>query len=308
MKTKSGNSLSKIGIGTWGVGGRGHRPTSLFDINNNDTEYVDALVYQIQNGINFTEVSMGYGHGNSLRLLQEAIVASGMKREDVFITHSFYEADLADINTMRKDLVDFYRVMKTDYADSTLVTQSIILNFGKEKIYTLLHSLLESGKTRYVSLSNAGRRMIKDFKNEFGDAFYAHEGHLSFEVRLLQDEGILDLCDKLKVANIIWRPLRKGQTTNFNWTLLNSLSKKYEKSNNQIILNWMVHMGYAPMVFSTNKKHIDENIEATRFTMEEQDYIAITKERPVKIDSSKIDWNGNKLGLEIVPFANNLSD
>lgn len=308
MKTKSGFSLSKLGIGTWGVGGRGHRPSDLFDISNNDAQYIEALVYQLQKGINFTEVSLGYGHGNSIRLLHEAILASKLSREDIFITHSFYEADLEGIETIHEDLANFYKVLETDYADSTLVTQSIILNFGKDEVYTLLHELLDSGKTRYVTLSNAGKRMIQDFKREFGESFYAHEGHLSFEVRLLQDEGVLDLCDELGVKNIIWRPLRKGQTSTRSWPFLEELATKYGKTSNQTILNWMVHCGYAPMIFSTNKKHIDENIEAINYEMDENDYKAITEARPIKIDSSKIDWDGNKLGLVIVPFANNLTD
>jgi diketogulonate reductase-like aldo/keto reductase len=307
MKTKSGNSLSKIGIGTWGVGGRGHRPNDLFDVTKNDSQYTDALVYQLQNGINFTEVSVAYGHGNSIRLLHEAVAASGVRREDLFITHSFYESDLKDMSTMEKDLASFYEIMQTDYADSTLVTQTIILNFGRDKIYAMFHDLLSTGKTRYVSLSNAGKDILQEFKQEFGDKFYAHEGHLSYEIRLLQDEGILDLCDNLKVKNIIWRPLRKGQTSNKDWPLLETLSNKYSKTTNQIILNWMVHLNYAPMVFSTNKQHIDENIESTMFTMEDEDYQKLTLARPTEIDPSTIDWNGNNLGAEIVSLANNLT-
>jgi diketogulonate reductase-like aldo/keto reductase len=307
MKTKSGTSLSRIGIGTWGVGGRGHRPNDLFDVTKNDFEYIDALVYQLQNGINFTEVSVAYGHGNSIRLLYEAVVASELKREDLFITHSFYESDLKDMSTIEKDLESFYEVMQTDYADSTLVTQTIILNFGRKQVYALLHNLLNTGKTRYVSLSNAGKDMIQEFKQEFGDKFYAHEGHLSFEIRLLQDEGILDLCDDMNIKNIIWRPLRKGQTGNKDWPLLQEMSSKYGKTTNQIILNWMIHLNYAPMVFSTNRKHIDENIESTMFTMEDEDYQKLTLARPTEIEPSSIDWNGDNLGAEIVSLANNLT-
>jgi diketogulonate reductase-like aldo/keto reductase len=69
----------------------------------------------------------------------------------------------------------------------------------------------------------------------------------------------------------------------------------------------MVHLNYAPMVFSTNKQHIDENIESTMFTMEDEDYQKLTLARPTEIDPSTIDWNGNNLGAEIVSLANNLT-
>lgn len=183
--------------------------------------------------------------------------------------------------------------MGTDYADSTLVTQSLLLKFGKEKIYHLLHNLLDSGKTRCVSISNAGINTIKEFKEEFGDKFFAHEGHISFEIRAMQDEGIFDLCGGLNVVNIIWRPLRRNETEKLNWELLVNLSKKYNKTQNQIILNWMVYMNYYPMVMSTNKQHIDENIGSLDFKMVDEEYKLITDFRPPNYIPHKIDWESS---------------
>ena len=36
---------------------------------------------------------------------------------------------------------------------------------------------------------SASPEWIRKFKKEFGDKFFAHEGHLSFEVRALQEKG-----------------------------------------------------------------------------------------------------------------------
>lgn len=305
MTTNSGKTLSKLGIGTWGIGGRGHRPSELTDVKQ-DGDYIRAVSYQLQKGMNFMEVSLGYGHGNSIKLLQEAIEESGVNRENLFITHSFYDIDLENMQTIKNDIISFHKILKTDYADSTLVTQGIILSYGKEVIYSLLHELLNSGKTRYVSLSNAGKHLIEEFKKEFGDKFHGHEGHVSFEIRVLEDEGIMNLCDSLGVRNILWRPLRKGMSDCQNWPILGELSARYNKNANQIILNWMTHVGYAPMVFSTNKEHVDENLAATEFTMTDEDYQTIAAARPVPVPVSKLDWDGEKLGKQILSLANDL--
>src|SRR5579884_2723173 len=210
METLSGKNLTKIGIGSYGIGGRGHRDMAITE-KQDDQIYVEALVYMFQKGINFTEVSLGYGHGQTLFLIKRALDESSIDRKDIFLTHSLYPRDLPTVDTINQDIEDFYRIMSTDYADSTLVTQSLTIKFGKEIIYPLLHQLLENGKTRYVSLSNASPDGIRAYKEEFGDKFFAHEGHLSFEVRALQDEGVFQTCEDLGVENIIWRPIRRGK-------------------------------------------------------------------------------------------------
>lgn len=307
MQTKSGKQLSKIGIGTFGVGGRGHRDVVLTEVQA-DEVYVNALVYSLNRGSNFTEISLGYGHGHSLELFKHAIDKSELDREDVFITHSLYPRDLVSLATMLQDTNDFYRIMKTDYADSTLVTQSLILKFGESQVFKWLYALLNAGHTRYVSLSNASPSWINKFKQEFDDKFFAHEGHLSFEVRVLQDKDVMKTCDALGVANIIWRPLRRNATLQQNWKLLSELADKYEKSQSQIILNWMCSLGYMPMVFSTNNAHIDENLASLDFSIEPADLERLTSFRLNTNNLPPIDWEGENIDDDIVNLAKTIEN
>jgi methylglyoxal/glyoxal reductase len=303
MKTLSGKPISKIGIGSYGVGGRGHRDMVITEKQADDI-YVDALTYTLERDVNFIELSLGYGHGQSLALFKQAFDRSLIDRKDIFITHSFYPRDLQSLEVIHQDIGLFYHVMETDYADSTLVTQSLLLKFKEEQIYPLLHTLLETGSTRYVSLSNASPEWIKRFKQEFGDKFYAHEGHLSFEVRALQDKGVFGVCNDLHVENIIWRPLRRNNTIAHNWDILVDLASKYNKTQNQIILNWMCKLGYRPMVMSTSKKHIDENIEATNFVMSDVDCRRLTDFRVPNYHPPGIDWEGARIDDDIVRLVN----
>lgn len=304
MKTRSGQPLSRIGIGSYGIGGLGHRDMSITN-KGDDQIYVDALVYTLERGINFTEIALGYGQGATLRLFKQALDKSKVGREDVFITHSLYPRDLADMEVIKADVEEFYAVMQTDYADSTLVTQGLIMQFGQQETYELLHDLLNSSRTRYVSLSNASPTWIKKFKGEFGDAFFAHEGHLSFEIREVQEEGIFGTCSQLGVKNIIWRPLRQNRTFKHNWPLLVELSEKYHKTQSQVVLNWICSYGYSPMVMSTNPDHINENIAATEFKMSQEDYNRMDEFRPPNYHPPKVDWEGVGGGDDVVLLANN---
>ena len=70
METLSGKQISKIGIGSYGVGGRGHRDMEITD-KLEDKEYINALVYTLDQGVNFSEIAVGYGHGQSIVLFKK---------------------------------------------------------------------------------------------------------------------------------------------------------------------------------------------------------------------------------------------
>lgn len=303
MKTRSGAELSQIGIGSYGIGGRGHRDMPITE-KVDDKVYVEAVIHSLDQGSNFTEIALGYGHGESMALFKAGLDQSTRRREDIFFTHSLYPRDLATTKVIQEDIASFHNVMKTDYADSTLITQSLILKFGETSIYPLLHDLFKTGKTRYVSLSNASPDWIRKFKQEFGDRFFAHEGHLSFEVRALQEKGVFDVCKELGVENIIWRPLRRNKTVERAWPFLVELAEKYQKTQSQVILNWICNQGYRPMVFSTNKAHIDENLESTDFHMSDEEYKQLTGFRPPNYNPPIVDWEGPTIDDDIVRLVN----
>lgn len=299
ITTVSGKPLSKIGIGTFGIGGRGHRDVRLTEQADDDT-YVRALTHTFNSGSNFLEVSLGYGHGNALRLIKQGLDASNLKREDIFITHSLYPRDLNSFDDIVADTDTFYQALGTSYADSTLVTQTLLLQYGEAKVFAWLHALLESGRSRYVSLSNASPSWIRKFKTEFEELFFAHEGHLSFEVRALQDKGVFTTCRELGVENIIWRPLRRSATLRNRYPLLEQLSTQYHRTPSQIILNWMVYEGFRPMVFSTNTVHINENLASSDFNMSSADYTTLHNLRLREDETQSIDWEGTSVDDDIL--------
>lgn len=300
VTTKSNIELSPIGIGTYGIGGRGHRDIQIKD-RREESVYVPAIIKQLNYGYNFTEISLGYGHGNSVKYFSKALEEINFKRENLFLTNSIYPRDISNFSQIEEDVESMYKIFNTDYFDSTLVTQSLIVKFGYSKIINILWQLLDSNRTRYVSISNANKDLIKQFSQEFKNKVFAHETHLSFEIRLCQDEGIFELTDSLDIQTIIWRPLRQGKTILHSWEPLVRLSKKYNKTQNQIVLNWMCYLGFKPLVFSTSDNHIKENWESTQFKMLADEYLELTNYRIPNYIPPKIDWSNIGNGDSIVP-------
>lgn len=305
--TKSGKQLSPIGIGTYGIGGRGHRDVDLRDLKD-DSIYINALIEQFRVGFNFSEISLGYGHGSAAKLFVQALKQSKIERENLFLTNSLYPRDLNDFKAIENDIETMYSLFETEYFDSTLVTQSLVVKFGYDQVVKKLHSLLETGRTRYVSLSNSNKKLIQRFSDEFKEKLFAHETHISFEIRECQDEGIFDLCNELDIQSIIWRPLRQNKTASHNWEPLVRLSKKYNKTQNQIVLNWMKSLGFMPEVFSTSPEHIKENWEAMLFEMTEEEYNELTDYRIPGYVPPAINWDNMGNGDSIVPLVMGFED
>lgn len=82
---------------------------------------------------------------------------------------------------------------------------------------------------------------------------------------------------------------------------LERVGKKYGKTQNQIVLNWIGSLGFKPEVFSTSKEHIQENWEAMQFKMEKKDCDEITEFRIPGYTPPEINWGNIGLVDSIVP-------
>ena len=58
----------------------------------------------------------------------------------------------------------------------------------------------------------------------------------------------------------------------FNEDIVKQLSKKYNRTLGQIILNWHVHLGVIPIPGTSNPNRMKENLNSIDFIMDEEDY------------------------------------
>jgi diketogulonate reductase-like aldo/keto reductase len=278
-------SLSKIGIGSWGIGGFAEK-----NPDNPDAKQIDALVCAMQKGLNYIEINMWSAEGYSAYLFSEALKKSGVKRDNIFITFVGYPYNTESLSELENLLDNFLEMINSDYVDSFQSSCSTISKFDKDETYKMIARFMQDGKSRYTSFTNGNIEMIKEYKSIFKDKFIMHEVCFNFEIRENYDLGIIPFCKKNKILNTIYQPLRRNRTAMRNWPLLVELSKKYKKTQNQIILNWIYSKGYLPIVKSENKKHIDENIQALDFNINKRDLKKLDNFRPPKWVTPKIDW------------------
>jgi diketogulonate reductase-like aldo/keto reductase len=286
--------LSKLGIGTWGMGG-------LADKNphNDDKKQIDALTYTLDKNINFAEICFWYAEGRSVELFKQALDKSSKTIDDIFLSVSLYQHRNPTIETVEFEFNKIREIFGTTQLDNTLITFSGIKVWGYDKTLDFLHKIIERNLTRYVSITNSNLDMLKTFKKEFDDKFFDHELTYSFEIRENEDMGITTFAKENNIRNVVWQPLRRNSSSKRNWPLLAKLAKKYNKTQNQIILNWLVTKGFLPLIKSENIKHIDENLESLNFKLETTDIDHLNLFRPTGWITPEIDWDKTGVGVSV---------
>lgn len=299
----SPQQLSKIGIGTWGIGGFAERDTSV-----DEGKQVDALAYMISKGMNFVEANMWYSQGYSVEILAKALKKSGKKREDLFICQAIYIKDNKTLEDANSELEQVFELFETDYVDTLQFSQGSFLRIPFEDIANWVSEVLSDKKTRYTSITNANLELLKQYHARFNNKLFSHEVAFNFEVRVNEDLGIIPYGIVNNIKTVVYQPLRRNRTAQHNWEPLVNLSKKYGKTQNQIILNWIVSKGYLPITKSENISHIDEHLAALGFTMSNEDLKLLNDSRVPNFKQQEIDWIKSGIGVSIDQVSNVFDD
>lgn len=295
------NSLSKIGIGTWGIGGFAEA-----DPKNDDAKQIDALVYSLNKGISYVETVYMYAQGKAVDILSKALKNSGVEREreSVFITLSIYRKTVETPKDAENEVNKFIKQLNIGYIDSVQFTLGVVNKFGLENTKELIERLIDQGKTRYTSLTNSNLEFLKKYRETFGDKLFSHEGVFNFEVRVNEEQGLTKYAKDNNILNVVYQPLRRNKTALRNWPLIVGLANKYGKTQNQIILNWIGSKGFLPLVKSDKIEHIDENLGAFNFSTDSTDYEKLNGFKIDGYESPKIDWYDTGDGVKIHQLAN----
>lgn len=279
--------ISKIGIGTWKI-----------DYENFDKE-LEALMYSYEKGENYLSLYMLYNNGEIVKRMKEFV--DKIDRNKIFINVNL-EPTIEKVEDIEKQLDEYLDILNIDYADSIQVHDPFVTNIPLLDVYKEIKRLVEKGKVRYIGISNVNLEQLREINDIVKIDFL--EGVYNLECKIYEDIGVLDYCKDNNIKFICYQPLRRNKTANRNYPLIVELAKKYNKTQNQIILNWIINeKGIMPLIKSTNMERINENLESVDFRMDKSDYEALNKFRSVEFDKVKVDWQGTG-GVAIDQLAN----
>lgn len=279
--------IFELGIGTW-------------KINPEDFDKdLEALLYSYKNGQNYLGLYMMYNGGEVVRSMKSFI--EKVDRKKLFICATL-EPTIEKKEDVEKQLNQYLNELNLEYVDVLQIHGKFISKIPLIEIYREIKKLVEKKKVRYIGISNVNLEELKEIDKEVKIDFF--EGVYNLECKIYEDIKVLDYCNQHDIKFICYQPLRRNRTSNRNYEVLVNLSKKYEKTQNQIILNWITkHKKILSLIKSTNIERIKENLEALNFEMDEEDYKKLDAFRNKEFDNIEIDWDWNG-GVTIDQLAN----
>jgi diketogulonate reductase-like aldo/keto reductase len=163
--------------------------------------------------------------------------------------------------------------------------------------------LVDIGKVRYLGISNCNLKQLKEINSNIKIDFF--EGVYNLECKVNEDIGILDYCKENNITFIPYQALRRNRTALRNYPILVNLANKYNKTQNQIILNWIIkEKKMRPLIKCTNIDRINQNLDSMNFEMSKDDYNSLNEFRNKEFDNVKIDWDFTGEGVTIDQLAN----
>ena len=281
------SDIFKIGIGTWKV-----------DPDNFEKD-IEALKYSFELGQNYLPLSMLYNNGKVVEKMKDYIKLIG--RGKLFICANL-ERYVEKIEDVEQQLNNYLKILDIDYIDCFQIHTFAVCKISMLDIYKEIDRFVRLGKVKYIGVSNVNLEQLKEINNICKIDFF--EGVYNLDCKYYENEGLIDYCKQNDILFTAYQPLRRNKIAQKNYPMLIELSKKYNKTQNQIMINWMVkEKEIMPLIKSTNKDRIKENIEALDFEMEKADYEKLNKFQNEKINALEINWN-DESGVTIDQLAN----
>ncbi|WP_332648487.1 aldo/keto reductase [Lysinibacillus sp. 54212] len=197
----------------------------------------------------------------------EAIKASGIAREDLFITTKVWNTDQGYDNTLRAFETSLKK-LDLDYIDLYLT------HWPKPTLadtYKAIERLYDEKLIRVPGVSNHHQHHleevfaianVKPMVNQI-------ECHPS-----LSQDSLRAFCAEHKIKLTAWAPLGTGIV--FTHPIVRQLAQKYGKTPAQIVLRWHLEIGNIAIPKSVTPERIAENIDIYDFSLASDEVAAIT--------------------------------
>ncbi|MFB6254672.1 MAG: aldo/keto reductase [Halobacteriaceae archaeon] len=300
---QTGLEVSKICLGCMSFGSSESREWIL-----ESEKSKEIINLALDLGINFFDTANVYSHGESERIVGEAL--DGHENETVLATKVYGQMDednpfsgglsrktieqelSASLDRLNRETIDLYQIHRWD---------------NNTPIETTLRTLTDEirrGRIRYIGASSM-------WAHQFAEALYTSEkrnlasfvtmqNHYNLMYRE-EEREMLPLCQKKNIAVIPWSPLARGylarpideigDTTRGEEERdadrhpylenggreinerVQEIAENRELSMAQVSLAWLLHKDWvdAPIVGTTSKQHLRDAVEAVSISLSDSD-------------------------------------
>jgi diketogulonate reductase-like aldo/keto reductase len=258
-----------LGIGTWGLGGKHAADYS------DDENSVNAIRSAIDLDMAHIDTAEYYGAGHTEELVGRAI--KPYRREDLFITTKVYRTHLrrADVlSSIRQSL----KRLSTDYVDLFLIHWPNPEVPIRETM-NAMEACVDEGNARFIGVSNFSAALFEDAQSHLrkhelvANQLYYNLTRIGKRYRNgLSVEDVKSLCEAKDIMLIAWSPLEEGKLARPGFSSLDKMAEKYNKTQAQIALNWLIsNKKIVAVPKASNVNHVRENAAAVGWNIDVAD-------------------------------------
>lgn len=222
---------------------------------------VQAVLDALDVGYRLIDTAQSYGNEEAVG---KAIKKSSIPREKIFITTKVWVSNYGYEKT-KQSVEESLRKMQLDYLDLVLLHQPFNDYYDS---YRALIDLYEEGKVKAIGISNFYPDRLVDLViyNKIKPAVNQVEVNPFHQQNEAQYYN-----EKYGILMQAWAPFAEGKNNIFTHPQLQMIANKYNKTNAQIILRWLLQRGIVPLAKTVNKERMKENIDIFDFSLSYED-------------------------------------
>lgn len=267
----NGVAIPQVGLGVWQA--------------KEGTQVEQAVSIALEAGYRLIDTAAIYGNEVGVG---RAIKASGLPREDVFITTKLWNANHAyqsALDAFEQSLAK----LDCDYIDLYLIHWPLPMENRFTEAWKALETLYSSKRVRAIGVSNFKPPHLEILLKEATVVPAVNQIELH---PLFQQQATRAYCAEHGIAIESYSPLMQGGEA-LEHPVITDLAEQYNKTPAQIILRWHVQCGFVVIPKSVNAGRIRENFALFDFELSESDMRqieAMDREQRIAADPDTADF------------------
>ncbi|MFJ6738618.1 aldo/keto reductase [Streptomyces sp. NPDC091279] len=248
----NGVEMPQLGFGVWQVP---------------DDEAERAVATALDAGYRSIDTAAIYGNEKGTG---RGIAASGLAREDVFVTTKLWNSEQGYDSTLRAFDVSLGK-LGLDYVDLYLIHWPAPDRDSYVDTYKAFEKLHADGRIRAIGVSNFLPEHLERLIAETSVVPAVNQIELHPQ---LQQHALRGLHAERGIATEDWSPLGSGKGL-LEVPAIVAIARKHERSPAQIVIRWHLQIGSIVIPKSVTPSRIKENIDVFDFTLDDEDLAAI---------------------------------
>ncbi|MEV7438553.1 aldo/keto reductase [Streptomyces griseoviridis] len=249
----NGVEMPQLGFGVWQVP---------------DDEAERAVATALESGYRSIDTAAIYGNEEGTG---RAIAASGLPREDVFVTTKLWNSDQGYDSTLRAFDTSLAK-LGLEYVDLYLIHWPAPDRDSYVDTYKAFERLHADGRVRAIGVSNFLPEHLKRLLDETSVVPAVNQIELHPQ---LQQRELRELHAEHGIATEDWSPLGSGKGL-LEVPALVAIAQKHERTPAQVVVRWHLQVGNIVIPKSVTPSRIKENIDVFDFSLDAEDLAAIS--------------------------------